>query len=119
MHAEYLIYKKIKGAPTQITNGQEYEKIYTMLMNYQWPMVIGNAAITKQELKELSAPKENAEENFLRKKLKAISPDSDLIYIPTILYELFVIENLDTSTLPFTSPIKRASAARKQCPPYD
>lgn len=42
IHAEYIVFKKVKGMAEPITNEQEYEKVYSILMNYQWPMVCAN-----------------------------------------------------------------------------
>lgn len=92
IYPEYLVYKKTNNGIELIANEKEYEKIYSILMNYQWPMVIGYAHhMNKTELQEISNPKNDAEENFLRKKLKDLSSDYDIGFIPDIIYQLHVI----------------------------
>lgn len=91
LNAEYIVYKK-NEVPDPIIDQQEYAKIYAVLMNYQWPMVIGSAyKMPKAELQEITASKVKAEEDFIRKKLQELSPEYDIAFIPTILYELFSI----------------------------
>lgn len=93
-YAEYIIYKK-GPTPLPITDQKEYVKIYTILMNYQWPMVIGYAnKMSPDELQEISSPKESAEVQFLRKKIKEVSSDYDIVLLPTILYEFFVLAHV-------------------------
>jgi len=65
--------------------------ILEVLLNYTWPACIGSD-LTDEEKQELLAPQENAELNFVRKKLKQISKELDVIFVPTALYELFYIE---------------------------
>ena len=96
VYAEYIIFKNISGIPTPITDAAEYDTLYNLLMTYQWPMVIGNKhKIPIGELRELTSFDSPAEEIFLRKKLKTVSLDYEIVYIPTILYELFSIRLFD------------------------
>ncbi|MDR3646841.1 MAG: hypothetical protein P4L22_04860 [Candidatus Babeliales bacterium] len=68
------------------------KQIADVLLKYQWPMVNANTSLTKEEKNELLTPdKPYAEENFIRKKLKDINPNYDVVFVPTTLYELFVI----------------------------
>lgn len=88
-HAEYIVYKK---GFTPITDADEYGKIYTILMNYQWPMSIGYAnQMSPQEREMLFSSKSRIEWDFLRHKIKKLSPDYEIEFTPTILYELFAI----------------------------
>ena len=91
IHAEYIVYKK---GLTPITDIHEYSKIYNILMNYQWPMSIGYAnQMSPKEREILFSSKPNAEWIFLRYKIKMLSPDYEIEFIPTLLYELFAIAN--------------------------
>lgn len=108
-HAEYILYKK-DNIPQPITDLNEYQQLYSVLMNYQWPMVVGYAKhMTQQELMEISESKENAEESFIRKKLKAISPTYDIVFIPTVIYELFVIYSFRKNTIKSLKDIEQLS----------
>ncbi|MCL4361708.1 hypothetical protein M1446_05135 [Candidatus Dependentiae bacterium] len=103
-YAEYIVFKN-NGSDILLINEQEYQKIYDILQIYQWPMVLGSANnISQKELDELTKPIEAAEEKFLRKKIKEISAEYDIAFIPTTIYETFVI-NLKESkhSLPYCS----------------
>jgi hypothetical protein len=94
--AELLIVKKTQQGIEPLTEQESFEyndTIANILMKYQWPMVIGSE-LTREEKRELLMPsKENAEEIFIQKKLNEAIPDLDLevIFIPTTLYELYVL----------------------------
>lgn len=93
IHGEYIVFKNTGKELLPIADEKEYKKIYTILQTYQWPMVIGTAdKIGKSALAELTkSDAENAEEKFIRKKLKELSPDYDIAFIPTFFYEIFII----------------------------
>ena len=93
LYAEYIVVKSVQGKLNAIEDAEEYTTIYKILMTYQWPMLIGHAKkLPIEELRELTKTGIPAEEHFLRKKLKEVSPDLDLIFIPTLLYELLAIQ---------------------------
>lgn len=111
LHAELLIVKMINPpraqlaqstnssftgpyfAPLDPTDEPNYPAIAQVLLNYQWPMVIANPNLTSTEQDELlTADIPNAEENFIRRKLQEINPDYDVAFIPTCLYEMFLID---------------------------
>lgn len=92
--AELLVIKKTSTgfAPLNAFDIDNYEEIANVLLNYQWPMVIANNSLTEQEKEELlTADQLYAEEDFIRKKLQKINPDYDVVFIPTSLFELFLI----------------------------
>jgi hypothetical protein len=97
LHAELLIIKKAESgfAPLDATDEFNYPAIGQILLNYQWPMVIANQTLTESEKDELFAQTPNAEENFIRKKIQDINPAYDVAFIPTCLYEMFVINITD------------------------
>jgi len=68
------------------------KNIYRVLLTYQWPTCIMFAqTMSPDDRKELFAPRENAEIDFIKKKVKEISPNYDAIFVPTTIIELFVI----------------------------
>lgn len=70
-----------------------YDAIGDGFLRYQWPMVITNSSLTENEKNELlSSDQEYAEEKFIRKKLKEIDPTYDVVFIPTSLYEMFILK---------------------------
>lgn len=69
-----------------------HDAIGDVFLRYQWPMVITNSSLTENEKNELlSSDQEYAEEKFIRKKLQEIDPTYDVVFIPTSLYEMFVV----------------------------
>ncbi|MCL4361704.1 hypothetical protein M1446_05115 [Candidatus Dependentiae bacterium] len=96
INAEYVVYKRQGENALPLTN-QEYTKVFQILQIYQWPMVIGMAnRISKQELDELTKP-DYGEEKFLRKKIKQLSTEYDIFFVPTLFYELFAISGVNLS----------------------
>ncbi|MCL4361705.1 hypothetical protein M1446_05120 [Candidatus Dependentiae bacterium] len=93
VHSEYIVFKNSGQKILPITDEAEYKKVYNILQTYQWPMVIGSAnKIDKKDLAELTKPGSPfAEEKFLRKKLKELSPIYDIVFIQTIFYETFFV----------------------------
>jgi len=64
--------------------------ILKILLKYTWPSCIGHD-LTDKEKKELFANKSGAERDFVSKKLKELNKALDVVFIPTTLYELYVI----------------------------
>jgi len=95
MYAELLVVKRVgKEFKPLVDPSDEANKtaIANIMLNYEWPMVIANTALTKEEQNELlTSGKSNVEEEFIRAKVKEIDPSYDVVFIPTSLYELFVI----------------------------
>ncbi|MCL4361706.1 hypothetical protein M1446_05125 [Candidatus Dependentiae bacterium] len=110
-HSEYLVFQNTGKEILPITDEKENEKIYTILQIYQWPMITVMAnKVEQKELAELTKfVSEAAEEKFLRKKIKEISPQYDIAFIPTFFYEIFTIF-LKNSNIFFKHS--------KQSPPY-
>lgn len=88
--AEYVVFRKVDNKILPIDNEELYAKaIYPLLSKYTWPTSIPYA---DEIAKEFSGPINPInEEVFLRSQLKKISPELDIIFIPTIAYELFAI----------------------------
>jgi len=94
VHAELLVIKKGEQGFVPLDASDEVNKaaIADVFLKYEWPMVIANTALTKEEQDELlTSGVPYAEENFIRNKLKEIDASYDVVFIPTALYELFVI----------------------------
>lgn len=93
IRAEYLIFEKVNDQIQPIFAPEKYSKVYAILMKYQWPM--STASFTQMPQKEIIAlttqKKSYAEEEFIRNRLKEVDANLDLIFVPTITYELFVI----------------------------
>jgi hypothetical protein len=103
-HAELLVVKKDeKGhyAPLDQNDAEYHKKISKVLLNYQWPMVTANAQLHEQLTPEQqtqllsSGPKHAcAEERFIRKKIQEIDASYDVVFIPTSLYEVLVLNEV-------------------------
>jgi len=94
MHAELLVVKRGGEGFVQLDEKDEVNKdaIANVFLKYEWPMVIANTALTKQEQDELlTADKPYAEEEFIRNKLKQIDERYDVVFIPTSIYEIGII----------------------------
>jgi hypothetical protein len=85
-------------APLDASDKLNYPAIAQILLNYQWPMVIANQNLTSTEKDELFAPIPNNEENFIRRKLQEINPAYDVAFIPTCLYEMFVLTAMQSKS---------------------
>lgn len=97
IHAELLIVKKISMGFSELgaVDERNYDEIAHVLLNYQWPMTISNNSLTQQEQNALFTNQSYAEENFIRQKLQMINPDYDVIFIPTCLFELFILKQIN------------------------
>ncbi|MCL4361707.1 hypothetical protein M1446_05130 [Candidatus Dependentiae bacterium] len=93
IHTEYIVFKHTGTEILPITDLQEHSDIYTILQTYQWPILLRAAnQLDKKALAELSKfGSEAAEEKFLRKKIKELSPEYEIAFIPTIIYEALII----------------------------
>lgn len=85
-------------------------KIYDILMRYQWPMSISSASsMTADEKAALFGSREDAERIFIERKVKEIDAKYTVVYVPTTLYELFVINwYIDVKNKPNHSEILSA-----------
>jgi len=118
MHAELLVVKKGDQGFVSLNEKDEVNKaaIADVFLKYEWPMVIANTALTKQEQDELltaeTADKPYAEEMFIRKKLKEIDEHYDVVFIPTALYELFALSFYKKNTEnPLSAAISNMSSS--------
>lgn len=106
LHAEYIIFKNKSDESLPITDSVEYAKIYNLLTTYQWPSIIGvSEELPVKEILDITTKGKPFEEIFLRKKLKEISSEYDLTFIPTVLYELYIIIAKETNEIPILKTI--------------
>lgn len=124
LRAEYIVYKKTKDGKVQPfdlkADKELYQKIYTVLQNYQWPMVLNNAIKSGDVLESLTPENAFGEEKLLRKKLKEIAPDIDIAFVPTIVYEMFVITEVSNypDTIWIPSDLMNVLLARQKIEVY-
>lgn len=64
-------------------------EVYQVLMTYQYPM---NLVLSEGNYGTLFEPVTNGEQDFIRSKLQEISPDLDIAYISTTLWELYALD---------------------------
>lgn len=84
--SEYLVYKNV-GDSIQLPTATEHEKeIYSTLMKYQFPMCTN--PLNDVHAEEIDKP----EREFLENKLRVFNDSYRVVFVPTVLYELFVIE---------------------------
>lgn len=100
VHAELLVIKKTTDgfAPLDASDEKNKVELAQTFLDYEWPMVIANTKLTKEEMDELlTAGKPNAEEEFIRAKVKEVNPNYDVVFVPTSLYELFAIGEISNA----------------------
>jgi hypothetical protein len=102
-HAELLVVKKDdKGHYATVDQHDVHQhQIAKVLLNYQWPMITTNAQLHEQLTPEeqdelLSSGPEHAyaEERLIRKKIQEIDARYDVVFIPTSLYEVLVLNEV-------------------------
>ena len=105
-HADYVFYHRIgdQGEQVEPITFEEYSKIHPIILDYQFPMCLGNSKLL-DELKPASDGDINQaynEEGFIQKKvnqlkIKGLLPQTlEMIFIPKTVYELcFILENLE------------------------
>ncbi|MFA5306169.1 MAG: metallophosphoesterase [Candidatus Babeliales bacterium] len=91
--AELLLVKSAEGTLTPVTNADENcTTLYKTILKYQWPTCLATLQeLSSEEKQALFAPTPHAEEDFIRKQVKQIDESYDVIFIPTVLYELFCL----------------------------
>ena len=99
LYAELLIVKKTETGfePLGAKDTEKIQKdLAEVLLSYQWPMCIGSQLTASEQTALLSPGKPRAEELFVEKKLREKTGDNTLgvVFIPTALYELFVITEI-------------------------
>jgi|GEM_PF-5808051 len=74
--------------------------LYDIICKYKWPQCLSMvnkegvfSPEEREELKELFSNAPGAEENFIRRKVKRIKDTFDVLFVPTVIYELFCISN--------------------------
>lgn len=73
-------------------NKELQSRVYETLMTYQYPM---NLILPEGDYETLFTPITNGEQDFLRSKLQEISPDLDIAYISTTLWELYALDIIE------------------------
>lgn len=94
LQAELLVVKRINKhfGPLDASDESNKVALSTIFLNYEWPTVIANSSLTSAERDALlTAGRPNAEEDFIRTRVKLVNPSYDIIFIPTSIYELFVM----------------------------
>jgi len=91
--AEYLVFKEIEGFICLPTEEEHSLCIYPTLMKYQFPMCTN--PLNEVSPDEIDVP----ERNFLERKLQENDPNYRVVFIPTVIYELFMIEKYTDRTL--------------------
>ncbi|MFA6264077.1 MAG: metallophosphoesterase [Candidatus Babeliales bacterium] len=88
-----LVTKTADGGLSSVTNKDPNCKIlYETILKYQWPTCLATLhQLSDEEKQALFTPTPHAEENFIRQQVKKINQSYDVIFIPTILYELFCL----------------------------
>ena len=99
LYAELLIVKKTETGfeSLGVEDAEKIQKdLAEVLLNYQWPMCIGSPLTASEQTELLSPGKPRAEELFIEKKLREKTGDNSLgvVFIPTALYELFVVAEI-------------------------
>jgi len=108
VQAELLVVKKNADgffAPmTEEDTKKDGKVINKILLRYQWPMCLASLrqgetrkALQQEQGAFLTAGVPYAEEKFIEQKIQqALGTDYSVIFVPTALYELFVLANIVT-----------------------
>jgi hypothetical protein len=103
--AEYLVYKKSQQKIEPISNKQKHSEIFNIMMRYQTPMIFNSNLNLKTELttQEIKLLNQN-EQKFLEQKLqKSVDSDLHILFVPTTLYELFVVKMVANKQYPYNN----------------
>lgn len=79
VQAEYLVFKKLGMKIVLPSRSEHKNKIYPILMRFQFPM---NQSLATGDCECL----------FIENKLKELDPSYRVVFVPTTLYELFMVE---------------------------
>ena len=91
--AEYLVFKEIDDFICLPTEEEHETVVYPILMRYQFPMCTNL-------LNNVSPDEIDAQEQaFLERKLQEKDPAYRVVFVPTVIYELFMIEKYTDRTL--------------------
>jgi hypothetical protein len=91
--AEYLVFKEVEGFICLPTEEEHSLCIYPTLMKYQFPMCTN--PLNEVSPDEINAP----ERDLLERKLQEVAPNYRVVFIPTVIYEIFMIEKYTDRTL--------------------
>ncbi|HBR70567.1 TPA: hypothetical protein DIC20_03375 [Candidatus Dependentiae bacterium] len=91
--SEYLVYKKVGDSIKLPTHDEHEKEIYPTLMKYQFPMCTN--PLNNVHPEEIDA----SERDFLEYKLKIFNHSYCVAFVPTVLYELFILEKYTDRTL--------------------
>jgi len=91
--AEYLVFKEVEGFICLPTEEEHSLCIYPTLMKYRFPMCTN--PLNEVSPDEINAP----ERDLLERKLQEVDPNYRVVFVPTVIYELFMIEKYTDRTL--------------------
>jgi hypothetical protein len=98
LFAELLIVDTSSGLvkPLEVNSlsNQEKTRLYEIMTKYQWPSSTAYALsgqLTPAMMSLLYSPVPMAEELCIRKIVRNAGKDFDVVFVPTVLYELFVL----------------------------
>ena len=96
LNAEYLVYHLTGNRPEPITSQAEHKEIFDVLMRYQFPMRTNPCLEIEKELSQEEIDLMNKSEQKFLKHLVQTRVNSNLrvLFVPTVLYELFLIRFL-------------------------
>jgi len=80
--------------PLDASDNSNKAALSKILLKYEWPTVIATTDLTPEEQDQLLSSCQDstyAEEDFISKKLQEINPRYHAVFIPTTLYELFIM----------------------------
>lgn len=98
--AEYFIIKPNKEnknfSKLDDIDAINFAKIHTILLDYQWPSNLAQAKPLPSN-HPVFLQQDAAEENFLRDRIhKEVGYEYDIVFIPTTMYELFMLKEIYT-----------------------
>lgn len=96
--AELLIVKQVDGkiVPLDESDADNTKEIDAVLLKYQWPMVKTSELTDDEKDELLTEGVPYAEELFIQKKIQEVTGNNayQVAFIPTTIYELFVIADI-------------------------
>lgn len=99
VYSQILVVKVDSLGSVKPISDQDIEKnnqqIVDILLKYTWPTCIANDLTDEEKVALLTPGNSGAELKFIRKKIKEIADDLDVVFVPTTLYELFLIKEIN------------------------
>ncbi|MCK4265226.1 hypothetical protein KAW80_02610 [Candidatus Babeliales bacterium] len=110
LHSEYFIWNEIGSRVVPLADlNTNYRKAIDIRLKYQFPMSMNPLnRITEEEKQKLYSDEAYAEEIFLRRKIRTDCENLNIGFIPSVLFELFLLNlihfNYDIETGQFIAP---------------